>query len=115
MAYISTQEIKVKRDALKAAFPNFKFSVKRDRPSGLIVVIKSGPLDLANLLAGRYTITRYRLRELADGEIKTTLTKIYDIVTDGQTYHETCDYGTQPSFYESLKIGDYGEPYIMKK
>ena len=113
MAYISADEIDIKRKALKTLFPNLKFAVKRDRMSGVIVIIKSGNLDLENLLAGKLTVTRHFIRDMELGIIRTTLTHIYDIIVDGQTYHETSDYGMQPSYYESLRIGEYDKPYKM--
>ena len=51
MAYVTTTQIKQTREALKIAFPDFKFLVRRSNGgSGSInVSIMSGPVDFANL------------------------------------------------------------------
>lgn len=48
MAYITADEVKVIRDELKETFPEFKFSVRRDGHSGIIVTIMEGPIRFAN-------------------------------------------------------------------
>ncbi len=48
MAYISTEEVKVIREELKAAFPaseGWKFSVVRDHHSSVTVAIMEAPID----------------------------------------------------------------------
>lgn len=114
MAYISAKEVDDIRKALKAEFPNLKFSVTRNSYHGIIVIIKSGNLDIAYLLAGKLTLTRQFIREMESGIIKDTLTRIYDIVTKDQKYEETSDYGFRPNYYESIRIGQYNMPYILK-
>lgn len=45
MAYISAEEVKQIRQAVKKALPAFKVSVTRDHHSGVIVALQAGPVD----------------------------------------------------------------------
>jgi hypothetical protein len=40
------------------------------------------------------------------------LNVINTIASEGVTYRETGDYGTQPDFYVNIKIGEFSKPYI---
>lgn len=46
MPYISSQDVAAKRKAIRAAFPQFKFSVTKDGHSGITVAVMAGPMDL---------------------------------------------------------------------
>jgi hypothetical protein len=49
MAYINKDDVAQIRNELKAAFPKFKFGVRKDNGLAVDVTIKSGPANFASL------------------------------------------------------------------
>ena len=45
MPYITKEQVKTKRDALKKALPQYKLSITTENYSGIKVVVQSGPVD----------------------------------------------------------------------
>ncbi len=46
MPYISTEEVREKRQRLKAALPQFKFSIRKQDHMKISVTILSGPIEM---------------------------------------------------------------------
>jgi len=100
MSYISTQQVKEIRNELKKNFPTTKMSVTRRHYSGVQITILSSPIKLTDK---KYqSVNHYYI------------SKINDIASTGVTYRETGDYGTQPSHYVTISIGDYERPFEHK-
>ena len=53
MAYIRTEEVREIRNALKEAFPNLKFGVKKQHHSSVAVTIKKGNVDFSDIMRDR--------------------------------------------------------------
>lgn len=120
MAYISASEVKRIREALKMAFPDFKFSVRKlHSGSSVQVKIVSGPIDLRDDCyhgKGHGQLNQYRLDyyentgfyEAIQHIIKNApLRKHYD-ESDAQTDYFNCAY------YYRIHIGEWDKPYEIK-
>jgi len=108
MGYISTEDVAKKRQQLKEAFPDYKFSVRRENYSGITVTILEGSTQLLEEGENYENVNVYSIdRGYADRpKVKEVLQKIYSIINEGNKYRETGDYGTQPDFYVYLYIGE---------
>ncbi len=130
MAYITKEEVKVIRDDLKKAFPEIKFSVRKNAYSSTVyVTIKESPYNFE--LNGKeyrdvnqyHYDTNSSVRDYDDNVIKPNshlplLRKIFAIISkehwdksDIMTDYFNC------SFYYYLSIGEYTKPYkrVAKK
>jgi hypothetical protein len=112
MAYITTERVKEIRTQLKAEFPQTKFSVKRRHHSGVQIVIESSNLQLTQKEYEQVNECYVKDRKHEGSEM---LVRIISIAEQGTTYYETGDYGTQPSHYVWLSIGNWEKPFICKK
>lgn len=112
MAYISTQEVKEIRTALKAEFPNVKFSIKREHYSGVRIAILSSEIDFGMVYKN---VNEFYIKENYSADESKFLSKVYEIASKGTTYYETGDYGTQPSHYVWMTIGAFEKNYEVKK
>jgi hypothetical protein len=108
MGYISTQEVKEIREQLKASFPKTKFSIKREHYSAVRIAILKSDVDFGT---DYKTINECWIAQNFAGEQKELLLKVYEIASVGITYHETGDYGTQPSHYVWMTIGSYDKNF----
>jgi hypothetical protein len=115
MPYITSETVAAKRKQIKAAFPDFKFSVTRRHGSSICVDILSGPLDMGTTY--QQVNTFYIKEHYADRpEILNILQGVYAIAAEGKTtLTEDSDYGTVPTFYVNLNIGDWNKSYEIKK
>jgi hypothetical protein len=120
MGYISTEDVAKKRQQLKEAFPDYKFSVRRENYSGITVTILEGSTQLLEEGENYENVNVYSIdRVYADRpQVKDVLEKIYSILDEGNKRRETGDYGTQPDFYIYLYIGESDKKpykYVPKK
>ena len=111
MPYISTEEVKTIREALKKALPEFKLGVRRDNYSSVIVTVKKGPLDLSATPG----INPYYWRDqVEDAGKKDLLDKIFttiDATHPKVTESFDGDYGNIPNYYLHVQIGSWDQPY----
>jgi hypothetical protein len=106
----TTERVKAIRNELKNVLPAYKFSVTKRHWNGVDIKIISGP---AKLTEQEYeNVNIYYINERPEGVSKNVLNIVNSIASEGITYRETGDYGTQPDFYVHVKIGDYNKPYI---
>jgi hypothetical protein len=116
---LPTQGIVAKiRSELTSTFPDFNFRCYRDHHSTINIIIVSAPIDLLTFeekQRGYVQISHCNIKERYSDrpEVLEVLLKIQAICTKGQTYHETGDYGMQPSFYECIFIGEYNKPWYF--
>lgn len=110
MAYISTERVSEIRKEIKKLFPEFKFSIRRDDYSGVIIDILEAPM----MLTDQYyqSINPYYIKGLPEFQQK-FIQPIHDIAAAGREFYETGDYGTQPSHYVYISIGNYNNPFKM--
>lgn len=111
MAYITAAEVKVKREALKAAFPaskGWKFSVRKSDSSCLSVTILAGPEDFSELLGERKYRQYHRTME------NDTLKAMFAIINEGNfdKSDSMTDY-FHVGFYVHFYIGTYENGYTF--
>ena len=106
----TTERVKTIRNELKNVLPAYKFSVTKRHYNGVSIVILSGPAKLTD--ENYEQVNSWCIDEQPEGVKKNVLNIVNKIASEGVTYRETGDYGTQPDFYVNIKIGDYNKPYI---
>jgi hypothetical protein len=109
MAYISTEQVKGIRTALKAQFPNVKFSIKREDYSGVRIAVLASNVDFGT---NYKQVNEFYITENYNSEQAALLSKVYEIASTGATWRETGDYGSQPSHYVWITIGAFHKDYL---
>ncbi len=110
MPYISSEEVKRKREAIKAAFPEFKFSITREHHFSINVKILAGPIDFSGVNSVNHFWIDEHFKD--NPEQRDMLKKLYSIMNAGNGVEvEDGDYGTVPNFYTHIGIGDYTRPF----
>lgn len=120
MAYISASEVKRIREALKAAFPEFKFSVRKQN-SGLSVgvTVVSGPLDLSPDCYhgdGYGQINHFHLDNYKFGAFYQAIDMIIRRAPERKFYDNSdsqIDY-FDVAFYYDIHVGSWRKPYEVK-
>lgn len=115
MPYITAERVKEIRNAIKKAFPGYKFSITREHTSGINICILESPLDLNNqghtdmhTLSGR-PVSIYNL---CDDPNKDIWKKIYELAGGySLKYNHDGDYGDIPDYYIWLQVGKWDRPY----
>jgi len=120
MPYITPDQVKTKRKALKAALPQFKFSVTTEHYSGIKVAIMEGPVNFGtdheqlnpNIDYRAETWNRNTEDYYSNPPIQDVLDVIMPILNEGMgASHEDGDYGTIPDYYTWVHIGKWDKPY----
>lgn len=120
MAYISASEVKRIREALKTAFPEFKFGVRKQH-GGLSVgvTIVSGPLDLSPDFThgdGYAQINHYHLQNYKFGAFYQAIDMIIRRAPERKYYNNSdamTDY-FDVAFYYDIHVGAWNKPYEVK-
>ncbi len=108
MPYITTERVAEIRNEIKTAFPNFKFSVKREHTSSIHIDVLEGPIDFGE----NPHVNVYHFENNFEGEAKEFLKKVYSIANEGnRTITEDADYGSIPAFYLDISIGKWDKAY----
>ena len=127
MAYISADDVKAIRNELKAAFPNWKFGVRKGSGSlSVDVTIKQGDISFAeNLQNGYAQVNQYWIdSHWTDMEAREALKKINEIMHNapgragGKKFYDNSDAMTDyfdTAFYTHLSIGNWNQPYALVK
>ena len=123
MPYISNEEVTKKRKAIKAAFPNWKFSITKEHYTSIHVAILEADIELMSHEEmiehrGYVQVNHYYIHEhYADRpEIMKALQDIADIMKEGKKESSfDGDYGSIPNFYVNLRIGEYSKPFKYVK
>ncbi|BCA80311.1 MAG: LPD29 domain-containing protein [Desulfuromonadales bacterium] len=127
MAYISTEEVKEIRKALKEKFgKDFKFSVQRHHHSSVNVSIMASPVDFSDLFKSDYDkehqhvqINHHWTENL--GEHAELFDQIVEIIrtapgkaVGGQEWFDKSDSMTDyfhTAFYFNISVGQWDKPY----
>lgn len=114
MPYISTEEVKEIRNNLKATFPDFRFSVRRENYSSVNVNVMSGPIDFGT---DYESVNHYWLGSHYGDRVEVLdfLNAVNDVIGGNQrevTYDG--DYGSIPNYYYHISIGKWDRPYTYK-
>jgi len=118
MPYITAEEVKTKRNAIKKALPNFKFSITRENHSSINVAFLEGDIDLMGDSERSYeSVNHFYIQEHYEDrpEIRDILMKAYKIASESQReLVNDSDYGSVPTFYVNITIGKWDKPYQLK-
>ncbi len=115
MPYITTAEVKEKRNRIKKEFPEFRFSILCRHYLCIDISILSGPLDMKTEHAqiNTFYIDEHYKQEPA---IRKVLGRINNIADENNGVEvEDSDYGTVPNFYVHISIGQWDKPYKVIK
>ena len=121
MPYITKDQVKAKRAALKAALPAYKLSVTTEHYSGIKVAIMAGPTDFGTEYTQLNPYINYREERYnnSTGEwdpgnphIQDVLDIVMPILNEGMGEgFEDSDYGHVPDYYTWVHIGKWDKPY----
>ena len=111
MPYIDTNKVARMRKAIKAALPDYKFSVTRQHHSTVKVSIMEGPIAAVDNVNVFWFKDHLKNRPDAVKVIQTVLDCIFS-VQKPETLTEDADYGTVPTFYYDVEFGKWDKPYI---
>jgi hypothetical protein len=111
MPFISTEEVKKKRNALKKEFPKIKFSITCRHYIQICVNIMEAPFEITK---EQENVNYYYIKEhyKDSPEVMNFLLKVKEIINEGNyTESEDSDYGNIPSFYIHIEFGKRDVPY----
>jgi len=116
MPYVSNETVSSVRQALKAEFPNVKFSVRKQHHTSIDVAVMSGPFAFESLeyAAPGYQINHFH-PHLYEGWVESEfIQRLVEIVRSSQRVtHYDYDYGNIPNHYVSISIGRWDRPYVQ--
>jgi len=129
MPYITTDHVARIRKEIKTAFPDFKFSIRREHHSSVRITILSAPIQLLVGLRdirtneieypqrGYTTVNHFYVKEHYKDhpEVRDVLLKIVDIMMkENKEESYDSDYGYIPEYYCHLQIGEWNKPFEVK-
>lgn len=120
MAYLSKTQVKETREALKVAFPDFKFMVRKSHNSGgsINVSIMSGPVDFGDIREAAQ-VNQYWVESHYEAHLVPFLEAVLKVIkfgSDRQWYDRSdsqIDY-FDTAFYIDLEVGRFMNPYKFK-
>jgi len=128
MAYINAEDVKAIRKELKAAFPKFKFGVRKSTSGMRVdVTVKQGPTDFSGIMRGDGYAQINTHHTGMYGEHSTFFDKIIEIMKTapmrGEGYNKDGWYDRSDSmtdyfdtaYYMSLNVGNFNKPYACSK
>lgn len=130
MAYISAEDVKAIRLALKREYPDFKFSVTKGyQGSSVDVTVQAGPVDFAELFRDEYAQSRKYLQinhyhtynygsyqQFFDNIVK--IIKTAPALAGGKAYFNESDAMTDyfhVAYYFHINVGAWDRPYQLNK
>ena len=124
MPYITKDQVKAKRAALKAALPQYKLSVTTEHYSGIKVAIMAGPTDFGTEYTQLNPYINYREERYnsntgqmdSNPPIQAILDIVMPILNEGKGEgFQDSDYGHVPDYYTWVHIGRWDKPYTQTK
>lgn len=122
MPYISKEQVKAKREALKKALPQFKMSITTEHYSGIKVAILQGPVDFGVEYAQLNQYADYREprwdrqteQYVSNPAIADLMETVMPILNEGiGNGFEDSDYGHVPDYYTWVQIGQWDKSYSV--
>jgi len=122
MPYISKEQVKAKREALKKALPQFKMSITTEHYSGIKVAILSGPVDFGVEYSQLNQYADYREprwdrqteQYVSNPAIADLMETVMPILNEGiGSGFDDSDYGHVPDYYTWVHIGQWDKPYAV--
>ena len=123
MPYITKDQVKAKRAALKKALPQYKLSVTTEHYSGIKVAVMAGPTDFGTEYTQLNPYIDYREDRYnsstgqydSNPNIQDLLDIVMPILNEGKGEgFEDSDYGHIPDYYTWVHIGRWDKPYQIK-
>ena len=123
MPYITKDQVKAKRAALKKALPQYKLSVTTEHYSGIKVAVMAGPTDFGTEYTQLNPYIDYREDRYnsstgqydSNPNIQALLDIVMPILNEGKGEgFEDSDYGHIPDYYTWVHIGRWDKPYQIK-
>jgi hypothetical protein len=127
MAYISAIEVREIRNELKNAFPNTKFSVRKNASSSTVkVAILKSDFNFAEEVGGYHQVNEYYIKEnFFNKKTVSLFEKMIDIihsapakVLGGRAWFDNSDVMTDyfhTAYYMSLEVGEWNKPFKLVK
>jgi len=121
MAFVSSLQVAHARKALKAAYPQFKFSVTGGGTSSVYVALVSGSVDLsADCQDGYAQLNQYYLQNYKNEELYRNIlaTLMQALAQAGNPFFDVSDIMTDyfhTAYYYHLHIGKWNKPYEFKQ
>ena len=123
MPYITKDQVRAKRAALKAALPAYKLSVTTEHYSGIKVAVMAGPTDFGTEYTQLNPYINYREERYnsstgqmdSNPHIQDVLDIVMPILNEGKGEgFQDSDYGHVPDYYTWVHIGKWDKPYQIK-
>ena len=114
MPYISKEAVAEIRKDFRKTFPDFKFSITKDYSTVRIVILE-GNIDFGTTDAG---VNHYYIEShfKNNPKAKNFLCLIRDYaIKDQKVLVEDGDYGTVPTYYITIRIGEWNKPYKLNQ
>lgn len=112
MPYISSEKVKEIRTAIKAQFPNCKFSITNDNHSTVCVAIMESPIDFG--FEHKQLNHKWMKDHGYSEEVVLFVAKIVEIINSKEEQRELTydsDYGSVPTFYINVHVGKWDKAY----
>jgi hypothetical protein len=115
MPYITKDEVKTIRLALKKAVPNLKLSVRKEHDMSVRVAVVKGDIDFG---VDYDQVNHFYIKNHWNGNPKAceALEKIYNTIRTAHEQREITydgDYGSVPNYYINITIGKWDKPYQL--
>ena len=112
MAYISAEDTKAIRKALKTALPQFKFSVRNSNHTGVTVTIVSGPTDFG--CGSHAQLNEFYPDKYENADTFKKIIKITNTAGSRPNYDNSdamIDY-FDVGYYTNFQVGTWEKPFV---
>jgi hypothetical protein len=121
MPYITKEQVKAKREALKKALPQYKLSITTENYSGIKVAIMRGPVNFGTEYTQLSPYRNYREERYnsttGEWESQPLIAEVMEVIMPilnegiGEGFQDS-DYGHVPDYYTWVHIGKWDQPYV---
>lgn len=113
MPFLQASETKAIRNAIKAKYPTFKWSIATVHGTTLSVHVMAGPIrfDQDNFNVNHFWIDRQFKDKPTERRFFTYLLDLIREVKPCRTVTHDGDYGAVPNYYIHIEVGKWDKPY----
>jgi len=115
MPYVTNDQVKQIREALKKKYPKVKFSIVKEHHSSVRCAIMESSFDFGT---GHMSLNHYPnyLKEHHKGKpYLDFLVGVAEILSnDVRTVSHDGDYGDIPNYYVTMQVGKWDKPHVTK-
>lgn len=115
MAYISSEEVKKVREAIKKEFPEYKWSITKEHYTSIIIALMEADFEVKD---DEKYINEHHLDDHKNESIKRIFLKVKEILFATVKYHNNSDAMTDyfdVAYYYDFQIGKWNKPYRRVK